>query len=121
MFTVLKPSSNRIDIEINGRLDADTMRQALDDLIAKSEGVVQGRMLYKITDFAFPSLAAIGVDFARIPALFKLIGKFEKCAVLADASWLKAAATVEGALMPGLVIKAFNEDEIAHAEAWLAK
>ena len=120
MFTVEKPSPNRIDIVINGQLDADTMRQALDALVTKSDDIVEGRMLYTINDFAFPTLAAIGVDFARIPALFGVIGKFDKCAVLADASWIRAIAAIEGALIPGLAIKAFDEDETAQAEAWLA-
>lgn len=120
MFTVTKPSANRIDITIKGRLDADTMRQALDNLDIESQDVTNGRMLYTITDFALPSLGAIGVDLARIPKLMGLIGKFDKCAVLADATWLKAMATIEGALIPGLAIKAFDLGDTAQAEAWLA-
>lgn len=120
MFTVSKKSDNRIDIEIKGKLDAGTMRAALDDLVAKAEGVEGGRMLYTISDFAFPTLGALAVDFGKIPSLFSMIRKISKCAVIADASWLRAIAEVEGALFPGLEIKAFAMDEVAEAEAWLA-
>ena len=120
MFNVSKPSENRIDVEIDGKLDAETMARALDELLAQSENISGGRMLYTISNFEFPSLAAIGVDLARVPKLFGLIGRFEKCAVLADASWIRAAATFKGALFPGLAIKAFEVDQGAEAEAWLA-
>jgi hypothetical protein len=119
MFTVTKPAANRVDIELSGTLNADGMRAALDDLIEKSEDVVDGRMLYRITDFSFPTLGAIGVEFARLPKLFGLIGKFDRCAVLTDAGWIAKAAEIEGALIPGIEIKSFDLNEREVAEAWL--
>ncbi len=120
MLTVTKPTPNRIDIEFNGTLDAETMRVALDDLIAKSEDVSNGRMLYTITEFSMPSLGAIGVELQRLPKLFGLLGKFDRCAVLSDANWLRTAAEIEGALFPGIEIKSFELQEVEDAEAWLA-
>lgn len=119
MFRITKQSPNRIDIELNGSLDAETMRTALDDLLMKSEGVSNGLMLYTITDFALPTLGAIGVEFAKLPKLFGLLGKFDRCAVLCDAGWIRKAAEVEGALFPGIDIKSFELGEVAAAEDWL--
>jgi len=116
-----KPAANRVDIDIAGPIDADMMRAGLDDLIEKSEGVENGRMLYRIVDFEFPTLGAIGVEFVRLPKLFALLGKFDRCAVLSDIQWLGKAAEIEGALIPGLDIKAFDLDEADAAEAWLAE
>lgn len=121
MLTITKPSENRVDIELRGELDADTMRTALDDLIEKSENVTGGRMLYRIPEFAMPTLGAIGVEFSRLPKLFGLLGKFDRCAVLSDAGWIRTAAEVEGRLFPGIEIKAFALDEVEAAEAWLAE
>lgn len=119
MFKITQPSANRLDIEIDGSLDADTMRTALDDLIEKSENIQNGRMLYRITDFSLPTLGALGVEMARLPKLFGLLGKFDKCVVLSDSNWLRKAAVVEGALLPGIDIKSYEFDEIDAAEAWL--
>lgn len=119
MFTVSKTADNRIDIEVQGRIDADAMREGLDALIAESEGIRNGLMFYRITDFSFPSLEAIGVEFRRLPKLFALIGRFDKCAVVSDEGWLRTAAEIEGAVIPGLTIKAFEPDAEAAAEAWL--
>ena len=120
MFSVTPNGPNRIDIEFSGKLDSDEMRIALDELVSKAEGIKNGRMLYRVGDFALPTLAAIGIELSRLPSMFGLIRKFSRCAVLADQSWIKTIGEIEGALIPGLEIKGFGLDEEAEAEAWLS-
>lgn len=119
MFTIEKPSDNRINIDLSGSLDAETMASALDDLLAKSKDIENGKMRYRITEFALPSFAAIGVEFRRMPQLFGLLGKFDRCAVLSDAAWLRTAAEIEGALFPGIRISSFELEDVEAAETWL--
>ncbi len=121
MLKITKPSANRVDIVLKGTLDAETMAAALDDLIAKSADVSGGRMLYTVTDFSLPTLGALGVELQRLPKLFALLGKFDRCAVLSDTAWLRTAAEIEGAVIPGIEIKSFEPQEAAAAEAWLAE
>ena len=120
MFRVTPNGPNRIDIEFSGKVDSDEMKMALDQLISEAEGIEHGRMLYRIGDFKFPTLGAIRVELSRLPELFRLIGNFDRAAVLADKAWIKKISELEGALIPGLKIKAFDPDEEAQAEAWLA-
>ena len=120
MLTITKPSPDRVDIDLDGRIDADIMRAALDDLIAKSQGVKGGRMLYRIRNFELPTLGAIGVEFSKLPKLFGLLGAFDKCAVLSDSAWLNKAAEIEGAVFPGIEIKSFGLDQQDVAEEWLS-
>ena len=49
-----------------------------------------------------------------------LIKKFDRAAVLTDKAWLKKVSELEGALFPGLEIKAFDRDQRGEAEAWLS-
>ncbi len=121
MFTVEQNGDNRLDIEFNGKIDAKAMKVALADLIKKSQGMENGTMLYRIQHYDLPTLGVIGVELSSIPELFKLIGKFDKAAVLASQSWIRVASQIEGALIPGLEIKAFELDKESEAEAWLAK
>jgi len=107
MLSVSKPSANRVDIELTGALDAEAMRSALDQLIEKSEGITQGKMLYKIFDFEMPTLGAMAVELYRMPKLFRLISKFDKCAVLSDTAWIRSAAEIEGAVFRSLEIRSF--------------
>ncbi|CUI64148.1 STAS/SEC14 domain-containing protein [Cognatishimia activa] len=119
MLTITKKGDNRVDVDLNGHIDAVNMRVALDELIAASEGVEHGRMLYTIPEFAMPSLAAIGVEMTYLPGLFSLLGKYDRCAVLTDANWIQKAAEIEGALFPGIEIKGFDLDQVTLAEDWL--
>lgn len=121
MLTVTKPSPDRLDIALSGTLDAEAMRAGLDELITMSEGVRNGRMFYRITDFSMPTLGAIGVELGRLPKLFALISRFDRCAVVSDAAWLRTAAEIEGRLIPGIEIKSFDLPDAEAAEAWLAR
>lgn len=120
MFRITEAGANRLDLEVSGKVDAASMRAALDDLLAKSRDIEDGRMLYTITDFHLPTLGAIGIEVARLPALFGLMRKFRRAAVLTDRKWLQKASEFEGAMFPGLEIKAFDLDQRAAAQAWLA-
>ena len=120
MFKVISNGANRLDIEMSGKLNAEDMKIALDELVSKSKNFENGKMLYEIVDLHFPSLGAIGVEFSRLPAMFGLMKKFDRAAVLTDKTWLKKVSELEGALFPGLEIKAFNRSQKSEAEAWLS-
>jgi hypothetical protein len=52
--------------------------------------------------------------------MFGLMKKFGRAAILTDKTWLKKVSELEGALIPGLEIKAFDRDQKEEAEAWLS-
>jgi hypothetical protein len=120
MFKVIQNGANRLDIEMRGKLDAEGMGVALDELSSKAENIENGKMLYDVVDFHLPSLGAIGIEFSRLPSMLKLVKKFDRAAVLTDKTWLKKASELEGALFPGLEIKAFDRDQRTEAEEWLS-
>ena len=120
MFKITRVGENRLDIEMSGKLDAEQMEKALDELVAKSEGIESGKMLYDIVDYHLPSFDAVILEFSRLPSMLGFMKKFERAAVLTDKAWLKMASEFEGALFSGLEIKAFKRDQKAEAEAWLS-
>lgn len=121
MFKIKPNGPNRLDIELSGKLDAEEMQVALEDLVRQSEGIEHGRMLYDVIDFHLPSLAAIKVEFSRLPEMLRLMKKFDRAAVLSDKAWLKKISELEGLFYPGLAIKAFDRDRKSEAEVWLAR
>lgn len=120
MFKITQNGTNRLDIELSGKLNSEEMKIVLDELVRKSKNIKNGKMLYDIIEFHLPSLGAIGIEFSRLPSMFGLMKKFDRAAVLTDKEWLKKVSEFEGALYPGLEIKAFNRDQKAKAEAWLS-
>jgi hypothetical protein len=120
MFKVEQHDPNRLDIQLSGKLDTEEMKIALDELVSKSENIENGKMLYEIIDFHLPSLGAIVIEFSRLSSMFGLMKKFDRAAVLTDKTWLKKVSEFEGALFPGMEIKAFGRDQKAEAESWLS-
>ncbi|MGJ8621708.1 MAG: STAS/SEC14 domain-containing protein [Yoonia sp.] len=120
MFEITQTVPNRLDITVQGQIDADQMKAGLDQLLQKAEGMQNATMLYRITDFSMPTMGALGVEMTQLPKLFGLLGKFSKCAVVSDTAWIRQAAEVEGALIPGLTIKGFETANTDNAAAWLA-
>lgn len=121
MFKITPNGPSRLDIEMSGKLNTEEMKQALDELFSKSEQIEKGVMLYDVIDYHLPSLGAIAVEFSRLPAMFALLKKFNRAAVLSDKTWLKKVSEFEGQLFPGLEIKAFNRDQKDEADAWLSR
>jgi hypothetical protein len=115
MLIVRKPSANRLDIDLSAVLDTDMMAAGLDDLFDKSKDIGGGVMMYRILSFSMPTGGALAVEMMRLPQLFDLIGHFDRCAVLSDIAWIRTAAEVEGALIPGLQIKTFGLENVAAA------
>lgn len=121
MFKIERVGEDRLDIEMSGKLDSAGMAQALDELVEKSEGITNGKMLYDVIDYQLPSLGAITLELSRLPQMFGLIKRFRRAAVLSDKSWLKTISELEGKLMPMLEIKAFGREDRAAALQWLEK
>ena len=121
MFKVKQDGKNRLDIQISGKFNTDGMKMALDQLVSKSKNIENGKMLYDIIDFHLPSLDAIAIEFSRLPSMFGFLKRFDRAAVLTDKTWLKKVSELEGALFPGLEIKAFNRDQKVEAEDWLSR
>ena len=120
MFKVTQKGKNRLDIEMSGKLNSEEMKNALDELVSKSENIENGKMLYDVINYHLPSLSAIAIEFSRLPSMFGLMKKFDRAAVLTDKAWLKKVSEFEGVLFPGLEIKAFNREQKEEAEAWLS-
>ncbi|MBN2705349.1 MAG: STAS/SEC14 domain-containing protein [Deltaproteobacteria bacterium] len=121
MFKVERVNNRRLDVKISGKIDAEQMKVALEELLGQSEDIRNGTMLYEVVDFHFPSLAAITIELSRLPELFGLRNRFDRAAVLTDENWIKKASEIKGWLLyPGLEIKAFTHAQKAEAEAWLA-
>lgn len=119
MFKVIRVGNNRLDIEMSGSLQGDEMKRALDQLLDLSVEIDQGLMLFDVIDYHLPSIEAIIIEFSRMPELFGWIKRFERAAVLTDKRWLRMVSELEGALMPGLSIKAFDREQRSDAVAWL--
>lgn len=61
MLEIKKVGANRVEFKMSGRLDAEHMRAALDEITEKVEGIDNGVMLYEVVDFQLPTPSAIAI------------------------------------------------------------
>lgn len=119
MLEVTKLKNDLVKVVVSGSIDKATMEKGLDELMEVSQDMQHGRMLYRINDFAMPSMGAIAVELQKMPDLLRLITRFDKAAVIANQSWIRTAANIEGMLIPGLEIETFEPDQEDEAMIWL--
>lgn len=120
MLKIEKESENLVRLELSGQLDSTEMELGLNQLIEATQDMKNGKMLYFIDDFEIPTLGALMVELGKLPSLFAMVTRVDKAAVIAGASWLRTVSEWEGAIIPGLDIKAFKKDQEEEARAWLA-
>ncbi len=111
MLNIYLKEPNMVGVDLDGSIDAAEMAVGLDALIELCDGMEGGGMFYRITDFQMPTLNALAVEFRKLPQLFRLVRSIDKAAVLTNQGWIKTVSELEGALIPGLEIKAFDLDE----------
>ena len=120
MLKVTANGNNRLDLEFSGKIDSEEMSSVLDEMVELSANFKDGKMLYRIGEFRMPTLGAIGVEFSRMPQLFRMMGRIKRIAVICDQDWIQTIDEIEGKLIPSLEIKSFDLDEADKAEQWLA-
>lgn len=121
MFQTTRVNDKRLNVVFSGKLDSESMKMALDEMIRQAQGITEGAMLVEIGEFELPTLGAMAVELSRLPQLFRFIRQFDRVAVMAGQHWVRKMSTVEGALIPGLNLKAFALAQTAEAEEWLAR
>src|SRR5690606_6677567 len=119
MFEVTRVNDSRLDVVYRGKIDEDGLQLLVDHMFNASTGFKHGKVLYRLEDFQRPDLGAMAAELSRLSQIFTLIRRFDRCALVADKKWVRLAGKIEGALIPGVQIKAFKSGEEAAAEAWL--
>ncbi|MEL7446362.1 MAG: STAS/SEC14 domain-containing protein, partial [Pseudomonadota bacterium] len=78
-----------------------------------------GNLLIDLTSMAGFSLSAVTVELAHIPSLMKWVYGLDRIALISDEEWIRTAARLESALLPGVVYEVYDEDESDAARAWV--
>lgn len=67
----------------------------------------------------FEDLAAVNKQFRQVGDVLRRAPHLEKCAVVTDSIFVRNTAKVEGSVIPGLEVRAFDSTEAEPADAWL--
>jgi len=119
MMNLTKVSNNRVHVEFGGKIDRDQVTKVLDEMFAAIADRELGLLMYRIGKLEMPTLGAIAVELKNLPKIFRLVQKIDRIAVVCDQGWIKTSTEIEGKLIPGLEMKAFDLDKESAAIEWL--
>lgn len=119
MMNITQVSSNRVDVDFSGKIDSDQMTKVLDDIFSAITDMEYGLLLYRIGELEMPTLGAIAVKLKNLPKIFRMVQKIDRIAVVCDQGWIQTGTEIEGKLIPGVQMKAFDLEDEDKAVEWL--
>jgi len=78
-----------------------------------------GNLLADLTAMTGFSFSAVSVELAHIPSLMRWVYGLDTIAIISDEDWIRTAARLESALLPGLAYAVYDENEVEAAKAWV--
>ena len=117
MKTIAGLPDGVVGVEATGEVTAQDYDTVLVPAVARGlEGREKIRFLYQI-DRGFTGFTA-GAMWEDVKVGLHQRKDFEKCAVVADAKWILDSVNLFRVLLP-CPVKAFRNDQLAKAKAWL--
>ncbi|MEE4337601.1 STAS/SEC14 domain-containing protein [Erythrobacter sp.] len=119
MIDIEKIGPNAHRIAVYGEFHEDDARAFVEfakEHHAQGQG---GNVLIDLVSLASWSFSAMSEELVHIPALLRWIYSLDRIALVSDEEWMRSAARLESALLPGVSYAVYDEDEIDAARAWV--
>ena len=78
-----------------------------------------GNLLIDVTALTGFSFGAVSVELVHMPLFLRWLYTLDRIAIISDDDWIRTAARLESALLPGVVYQVYDEDEAEAARAWV--
>lgn len=121
MLTITPLSPRAIEIVAEGHFAAAEVAPALARMAAILDDMPNLDILADVRGSPSISLSAITEELRHLPLLFRIIRQMERAAIVADASWVRIASKIEGAVIPGVHYEVYERHEAAHAREWVLR
>lgn len=115
----LELTNNIAYMSVTGEMTSDSLNEGLAWIDQAVEANDNFNICVDLASENFDDLSTARQQFLHVGRVLRHAPIAEKCAVLTDSDFLKNSAKVEGAVIPGLEINAFDLDESETAERWL--
>ena len=119
MFTTETDPSGFVIVDVTGTIDAISMETGLEAFLAATAGLDHLDILYRIHGMDLPTLGAIAVELQHLPALFGVLARMRKVALIADRHWIEVAAQAEAGIFRSIRLAVFQPGQELEARAWL--
>jgi hypothetical protein len=119
MIETLPSSPDVIAIRIRERLVLAELEPILERMEASLRANEKTHVYVEVEQLRSVEASGIGGYVGRAVALLGKLGRFGRVAAVADQSWIRWAARIESALLPGIRYETFTSAERERALAWV--
>ncbi|WP_271079007.1 STAS/SEC14 domain-containing protein [Aurantiacibacter sp. MUD61] len=120
MITIerIAPHAHRITVVAEFELaDAKTLVDFVKG--QKEAGESGGNLLIDLTSMAGFSWTAVAEELGHMPLFMQYIYGLKRIAIISDEEWIRTAARLESAMLPGVAYQVYDDDEADAALAWV--
>ena len=118
MITISELAPNVQQVKISGKVQSADMRQVVDLAETIGKGAEKASLVFEVENVEGLEWSALGEELSHLPAMWRMLTGLDRIAVIADQSWLRSAARIESALLPGVTYEVFSRDKAEQARAW---
>jgi hypothetical protein len=118
MITISELAPNVQQIKISGKVQSADMPHVIDLAETIAKGGKKDNLVFDIENVNAFDWSVLGEELSHLPTMMRMLTQLDRIAVIADQSWLRTAARIESALLPGVTYEVFSRDKAEQARAW---
>ena len=112
------PAPHVVAFRLEGQITADDVGRAIRLIEARLQEHEPVSLIIEVGDVKAVTVAAMVEDLRHGLGQIRHLGRYHRVALVAAQGWLRAAAQVEGAVLPGVEVRTFTPAEQIDATAW---
>ena len=112
------PAPHVVAFRVEGRITAEDVGRAIRLIEARLETHEPVSLIVEVGEVKAMTIAALVEDLRYGAGQIRHLGRYYRVALVAEQGWLRAAAQVEDAVLPGVEVRAFAHAEHIDAVAW---
>ena len=112
------PAPHVVAFRLEGQITADDVGRAIRLIETRLQEHEPVSLIIEVGDVKAVTVAAMVEDLRHGLGQIRHLGRYHRVALVAAQGWLRAAAQVEGAVLPGVEVRAFTPAEQIDATAW---
>ena len=121
MFRILTDLPSHV---VGFEIDGTVTRRDIEALYREVERAMDGGHVHLVGEIAGVgglTLEALGANLGKGLAMLTRLGSVDRYAVVSDVGWITQTARLQGALLPGLEVRAWPRADRAAAVAWASE
>ncbi|MGY6552553.1 MAG: STAS/SEC14 domain-containing protein [Erythrobacter sp.] len=119
MIDIEPISSKAHQILVYGEITAEDVARFIAFVQEQNAAQAGGNILFDLVSMASMPLGVMASEVGQLPAMMQWLYRLDRIAIISDEEWIRTAARLESALLPGVSYAVYDADEAERAKAWI--